>query len=202
MRGVMIEVPRCKKEVKKKMKKIHAAFGIGMIALLFIGMVSAVTPSATDIPDESSFPIDDVMDNLVILPTSPQPELEEVRIGPDMMGLKCANDQAAIEVIEFGGHRSFPFSDFLKGDNHNLHGTFAWTEGQRVHISIQWTPPDQNIYYGILDRNNREGIIVPGYGGSGSHTFSVPWPSDDWAVIVWNPPGNKEIYYSGSLTEQ
>ena len=183
------------------MKKIHAAFGIGMIALLFIGMVSAVTPSATDIPDEGPFPIDDVMDNLVILPTSPQPELEEVRIGPDMMGLKCANDQAAIEVIEVGGHRSYDFDDFLEGGRCRLHGTFAWTEGQRVHISIHWTPPDQNIHYGIFDRNANAGIVVPGSGGASSCTFSVPWSSNDWAVIVCND-GDKEIHYSGSLTEQ
>ncbi|ADD05097.1 uncharacterized protein Nmag_1521 [Natrialba magadii ATCC 43099] len=107
---------------------------------------------------------------------------------------------AAEKPTEAIGPDSFSFSDAVEPDEANLHGSFTWSEGERVEIPVQWTPADQDIVVGIVDLDQGEGPGAVVSNGADTVELTVPEDSDEWAVMIGNPGENAgTVFYSGSV---
>jgi len=180
----------------------------GMVVLLASALVLSVA-SATAInisdlglrivekTDRTVLPLNDIMPNIKVLPTTEKQKTEKATIN-----ISDLNLQITEEKITKMTPKSFYFSGSLDPGYGALHGSFAWSKGDKVKIAVSWTPSNQNIYVGLYDRNTGEGIAVGFTGGSDSYEFTVPWGSNNWAVFVGNPSTNaKSVQYSGYVEE-
>jgi hypothetical protein len=147
--------------------------------------------------DQTVLPLNDIMPNIKVLPSTEKQRTEKAIV--DISDLSLQVTEGKITKI---APKSFYFSGSLDPGYAALHGSFAWSKGDKVKVSVSWTPGNQNIYVGIYDRNTGEGIAVEFTGGSDQYEFTVPWGSNNWAVFVGNPSTNaKSVQYSGYVEE-
>ncbi|EMA33309.1 hypothetical protein C446_13794 [Halobiforma nitratireducens JCM 10879] len=102
--------------------------------------------------------------------------------------------------IEEIGPDSFSFSGEIEPGESNMHGSFTWSEGDRIEIPIRWTPGDQDITVGIVDLDQGEGPGEVVSHGADTAEVTVPEDSDEWRVAIVNLDENTDtLSYSGSV---
>lgn len=196
------------------MKKIWA---MGIIALLVLGVgLAAASVSdkieigpaymqyklAEDSQDTQTMEYDKVINNLEILPApkTEESKAEKIEITPDYLSKFETIEEGTIKEIS---PRSYHFSGSLDCNRCRQHGTFSWSEGERVHIWGSWTPNDQVLDVGIFDRNAGAGYVYRFTGGTFNRIYTVPWSSNNWAIFVGNPcpPNTETVFYNGDAEE-
>ena len=145
-----------------------------------------------------SFPLGDILDGIHIKDTIDWPErdMEKERIDPGRF--KGIDKEGEVKEVT---PDTYSFSGSLAPGYGRLHGRFVWSEGHEVRIWGSWAPGDQVFLVGIFDVTTGVGYGFHFSDGAFSRNFTVPWPSNEWAILVGNlsPPNTETIFYHGHL---